>query len=262
VSEPSERSRFFTRRWRANELPAQGVWAARRRLAQAMRVVIERLITSDAPQPELDAAAARLEQYAEHLATHPKRRRYEGYAESALAQTEEEPGPWPDDAQASPGDARSEAQPSEVYREGGGHFDFSPLIGRSNPLAPPIDMRSEGGRVVGEVVFGTAYEGPPGCVHGGYVAAAFDEVLGYVQSLTGNPGMTGTLTVVYRSPTPLHEPLRFDARVERTEGRKIFTTCTLHAGARLCAEATGIFVSIKPGTFERLVAERARRSAS
>ena len=38
---------------------------------------------------------------------------------------------------------------------------------------------------------GPAYEGPPGCVHGGFIAAAFDEVLGSTQSLSGSPGMTG-----------------------------------------------------------------------
>jgi acyl-CoA thioesterase FadM len=94
------------------------------------------------------------------------------------------------------------------------------------------------------------------------VAAAFDEVLGYAQSLTGNPGMTGRLEVSYRSPTPLHTPLRFEAWVERVEGRKITARCTLHAGERLCAEATGLFITIKPGTFEKLVAERERREAS
>ena len=45
------------------------------------------------------------------------------------------------------------------------------------------------------------------------VAAAFDEVLGFVQSLSGRPGMTGTLTVRYRKPTPLHTELRFDAQL-------------------------------------------------
>ena len=122
---------------------------------------------------------------------------------------------------------------------GPGHFDFSPLIGRSNPLAPPISLREENGRVLGEVTFGSAYEGPPGSLHGGYVAAAFDEVLGYAQSLTGSPGMTGRLEVSYRSPTPLHTPLRFEAWVESVEGRKITARCTLHAGERLCAEAPG-----------------------
>jgi hypothetical protein len=55
------------------------------------------------------------------------------------------------------------------------------------------------------VTFGSAYEGPPGCVHGGYVAAAFDEMLGFVQSLGGNPGMTARLTFpigVRRRSTP------------------------------------------------------------
>ncbi len=223
-----DRSRFFTRRWRANELPATGAWAERRRLAAAMREVIERLIVSDAPEEELREAARRLEQYAAHLDGHPKRNRYEGFSESALA-------------------------------EGGSeHFDYSPLIGRSNPLAPPIEMHSEDGRVFGRVVFGSAYEGPPGCLHGGYVAAAFDEVLGYTQSLTGHPGMTGRLITHYRSPTPLHTELRFEAWVERVDGRKIFTASTLHAGERLCAEAEGLFISIKPGTFQRLVKERAR----
>jgi len=52
--------------------------------------------------------------------------------------------------------------------------------------------------------FSSAFEGGPGWVHGGYIAAAFDELLGLVQSLTGKAGMTGTLKVRYRNPCPLH----------------------------------------------------------
>jgi acyl-coenzyme A thioesterase PaaI-like protein len=244
VAEPGDpKPRFFSVRWEAQDAPATGVWAERRRLAAAMRVVIERLIASDAPEEELRVTADRLEQYAEHLANHPRRKRYEGIAESALAQ------------------AAGAGTTNEVKLVlGPGHFDFSPLIGRSNPLAPPIFVREEGGRVHADVVFGSAYEGPPGSLHGGYVAAAFDEVLGYAQSLTGNPGMTGRLEVSYRSPTPLHTPLRFEAWVESVVGRKITARCTLHAGDRLCAEATGLFISIKPGTFERLIEAREKRA--
>lgn len=219
-------------RWEEGDFQPTGIWLVRRRLATAMRRVIERLTTSDAPEQELELAAQRLEDYADHLARHPRRVRYEGSSEAVLAGAgEEDPA-------------------------GGGHFDFSPLIGRSNPLAPPIVLRSEAGRVIAEVTFGSAYEGAPGCVHGGCVAAAFDEVLGYAETFTDAPGMTGTLTVVYRSPTPLHTPLRFDAWVERVEGRKIFCKSTLHAGDRLCAEADAIFVTLKPGLYERLARER------
>jgi len=106
------------------------------------------------------------------------------------------------------------------------------------------------------VTFGSAYEGPPGSVHGGFVAAAFDEVLGYVQSLSGNPGMTGTLTVVYRRPTPLHTELRFEGEIVRVEGRKIFTRGRVHAGDVLTAEAEGVFVSIDREKLEGLMKRR------
>jgi acyl-coenzyme A thioesterase PaaI-like protein len=239
---------FARLRWILTEQPVEGVWAERRRLAQAMRAVIERLILSDAPEAELMEAARRLEQYAEHLATHPKRKRYEGIAESALAQQLASEKP---------------PEPAEMQRAiGPGHFDFSPLIGKSNPLAPPITVWEENGRVKGEAVFGSAYEGPPSCLHGGYVAAAFDEVLGFAQSLTGSPGMTGRLDVSYRSPTPLHTLVTFDAWVENVEGRKITAKSTLKAGDRLCAEATGLFITIKPGMFEKLIKEREQREAA
>ena len=191
-----------------------------------MRVVVERLVTSDAPEEELGAAADALERYAERLASHPRLSRYEGFAETANA-----------------GDVRA-------------FFDQSPVIGLANPLAPPIYLRVEGGSVVGTARFGSAYEGPPGCLHGGFVAAAFDEVLGFAQSLTGNPGMTGTLTIRYRKPTPLHTQLRFKARVVRTAGRKIFTEARLLAGELLTAEAEGIFVSIDRSRFEALANAR------
>ena len=230
--------RFFRSRWEGSASAVTGVWAARRRLASAMRAVIERLITSDAPAAELERAAGQLETYASHLATHPVRKRYVGFAESALA-----------DEQAEDAEGAS-----------GGHFDFSPLIGRSNPLAPPISMSADtDGLVSGRVTFGSAYEGPPGCVHGGYIAAAFDEVLGFAETFSNAPGMTGKLEVTYRSPTPLHVEVVFSARITRVEGRKIFVSGQLHAGERLCAECDAIFVSMKAGRFAQLVAERGTR---
>ncbi len=136
-------------------------------------------------------------------------------------------------------------------------LDRSPIIGAINPIAAPIHITTsidDTGRVnvVGCVTFGTAYEGPPGCVHGGMIAAYFDEVCGVAQSTTGNPGMTVNLTIDYRAPTPLHKPLEFRAHVASIEKRKITTHGSLHYGETLCAEATAIFVSMRPEVFERL----------
>jgi acyl-coenzyme A thioesterase PaaI-like protein len=225
----------FLTHWEASSMAATtGAWKEKRRLAAAMREVIGRLVESDAPEEELARAADALERYARQLKTHPKGRRYEGLAESSL----------------------SAGAPS--------FFDMSPLIGLANPLAPPVSMEAdrEKGQVRATVTFGAAYEGPPGCVHGGWVAAAFDEVLGFANSLSGNPGMTGTLTVRYRNPTPLHTPLRFEATLDRVEGRKKFTSSQLYAGDLLTAEAEGIFVSVDPSRFQSLLAARAKRDGA
>jgi acyl-coenzyme A thioesterase PaaI-like protein len=234
VSDPESEDPAIKRslaRWESKVSEATGAWKQKRRLAEAMRVVISRLVETDAPETELSAAADALERYAERLATHPRPNRYEGWSETSPA-----------------GDT-------------GGFFDHSPLIGLSNPLSPPIELRAHDDRkrVIGRGVFGSAYEGPPGCVHGGYVAAAFDEVLGFANALSGTPGMTGTLTVKYRRPTPLHTELRFEAQFDRAEGRKIFTSGKLFAGETLCAEAEGLFIAVPSDRFRALFEERQRR---
>ena len=111
--------------------------------------------------------------------------------------------------------------------------------------------------MVGEVTFGAAYEGPPGCVHGGFIAAGFDEVLGIAQGMSGEPGMTARLTVNYRSPSPLLQPLRFVGGIDHIDGRKIFTKGELRTVAddRLCAEAEGLFISMNPEFFQRMVSD-------
>jgi acyl-CoA thioesterase FadM len=60
--------------------------------------------------------------------------------------------------------------------------------------------------------------------------------------INGLGGFTGTLTVIYRTPTPLGERLTMRAWYDRSERRKIFAKGTLHHGDTLCAEAEGIFV--------------------
>ncbi len=196
------------------------------RLSEAVRDVLQRLVQTSAPVPVIAEAADQVEVVAALLAAHPGASTYQGFAESANA--------------------------GEPF----GFFDHSPMLGRANPLAPPIELSLDAGRMVGRVTFGPAYEGPPGCVHGGYIAAAFDEVLGSTQSLSGSPGMTGRLTVNYRSPTPLLTPLVLEGTLDRVEGRKIFTTGRLYAGDVLCAEAEGLFISIDLAKFAALKIRR------
>ncbi len=212
----------------ASDGPTTPRRAELRRLADAARLMIERLVATDAPDEVIAAATADLEAAADRFAGYHQGSLY-GFAEAANA-----------------------GDPSAM-------FDHSPFIGGANPLAPPITLEVMDGRVLGRVVFGSAYEGPPGCVHGGYVAGAFDELLGATQSLCGAPGMTGTLSIRYESPTPLHAELRLEAELDHIERRKIFVNGQMFAGDRLTATAEGIFISMRPNQFQDLMIEREGR---
>jgi len=138
----------------------------------------------------------------------------------------------------------------------------SPFIGQANPVALPLTMEFVEGGIDAVANFGTLYEGPPGCLHGGYIAGIFDEVLGTAQTFSGHVGMTGRLTIHYRSPTPLNTDLHLRARFESVRGRKILCKGTLHAGDRLCAEAEGLFISVDLKKFMALEANAQRQKGN
>lgn len=208
-----------------------------RRLAAALREVNELLVSTTAATEEIANAADRAEAFVELLASYPTGQTYQGFAESAIAGQET--------AGATPGDPEWFA-----------FFDHSPFIGLANPLSPPVHLAYDGERVVGTVTFGAAYEGPPGCVHGGYIAAVFDELLGATQSLSGDQGMTAHLGVDYRRPTPLRTEIALEGWLERREGRKIYARASMSVDGEVTAESDALFVSFDRGRFAAMLAER------
>jgi len=116
------------------------------------------------------------------------------------------------------------------------------LVGPHHPMYMPIEIETHDGVTRGCVTLDITWEGPPDHVHGGFVAHLFDCVMGQHNLNVGIPGMTGTLTIQYRRPTPLHTGLRFDVRTTASDGRKITTEARLLADDVLIAEAQGFFV--------------------
>jgi acyl-coenzyme A thioesterase PaaI-like protein len=203
------------------------VTPARVRLTEAVRHLVDAVLTAEqANEMELDEAAAMVERIAGDL----HRRDVFG---------------------ARPGGQRT--------REEVSHDDYlprSPLVGPVSPMAPPIDYEYRDGRLFARGVFHAAYEGPPGYVHGGWIALAFDEVLGMANIASGHPGMTGRLSVRYRRPTPLHTEVELEGWTENVDGRRILTRGTLTAGETVTAEAEGLFVTIDPELASQYFGER------
>lgn len=200
----------------------------RLRLAEATRQVLQHSATSLADDALVSQAAALIAEAAQLLGGGPHGRSYHGTAEGAL-------GGAPH-----------------------GFISYSPVTGPLNALASTVALETSDREITATVTYGSAYEGPPGCLHGGLIAAIFDEVLGFAQALSGAPGMTGRLEVTYRSPTPLHQPLRVTGRFDEIQGRKIMTSGEIYAGDRLCAEAVGTFISVKAEKFAQLNLDRQR----
>ena len=119
---------------------------------------------------------------------------------------------------------------------------YSFINGRFNPVAPLFNIRNEGDRVVGIGTLGAVYEGPPHSVHGGWIAAAYDQMLALANLVQDRGGFTASITVNYRQRTPLYEEIRFEAWHERAEGKKIWAKGKCTINGQLLSEAEGLFI--------------------
>lgn len=123
------------------------------------------------------------------------------------------------------------------------------LPSRGNLTLPPYEVDSaDATGVHARIVFRDFHLGGNAAAHGGHIALGFDDLLGMAAALhAGDVTRTASLTVDYRAITPLNRWLALHAWTERQEGRKVFVRATLHDGERLCAEAHGLFIVLKPG---------------
>jgi len=195
-------------------------------LAAAVRRVIAAMVAADVPDEETRALTTVVESVADRL-------------ESSAG-----PGRRP----------RVQPDPTGPPQE---FFPTSPVIGFANPVAPPVRVEAAGAGLVGSAFFDHQYEGPPGCVHGGVIAETFDELLGATSIAVGQPGMTGTLTIRYRRPTPLRTPLRLEASFVGRERRKITIRGAIYDGDTLTAEAEGVFIEMLPERFVEVLGAQA-----
>ncbi|MCX4091197.1 PaaI family thioesterase [Nocardia sp. alder85J] len=123
------------------------------------------------------------------------------------------------------------------------------LPANGNITLPPFVIdHADRDNVEARITFRTSHLGGNAAAHGGHIGVAFDSLLGTIASLYGeSPTRTASLTIDYRSITPLNKELTARAWTDRREGRKIYVLGTLYDGDRLCAEANGLFLTLKPG---------------
>jgi hypothetical protein len=135
------------------------------------------------------------------------------------------------------------------------YMDHSRDVGEFNPCFPLYSLSCANDRADGEVEFPLCYEGPPGIVHGGFLALFFDCALQQLNCDLGLAGRTTNLTMRYRRPTPLLTPLRVTA-TRTVEGDRIHSQAELYLdGELLC----GVEMSAVKGNRAALPAVSPRR---
>jgi acyl-coenzyme A thioesterase PaaI-like protein len=116
------------------------------------------------------------------------------------------------------------------------YVDHSRDIGDYNPCFPQYQLSCADDRGEGEVDFPDVYEGPPGIVHGGFLALLFDCVMQQLNCDLGVAGKTMNINVRYRRPTPLRTKLRIVATREIID-KKIHSKAQLYRDDELLCEA-------------------------
>ena len=91
------------------------------------------------------------------------------------------------------------------------YLDHSRDIGEFNAVFPRYEITVADDRAEGTITFPLVYEGPPGVVHGGFLAVFFDCILQHLSCDMGRAGKTRNLNVRYRRPTPILTELQFSA---------------------------------------------------
>jgi acyl-CoA thioesterase FadM len=81
------------------------------------------------------------------------------------------------------------------------------------------------------------------------VAAAFDDVTGFVIGKLQEPAFTGELTVRYLAAVPVDEPLEIRARLDGRERRKLFIGAELRASDAVVARCRAVYITVDLSRF-------------
>ena len=76
--------------------------------------------------------------------------------------------------------------------------------------------------MVADIQFAPWFQGGPGVVHGGAVAAFFDDLMGFVPVAHLVPAVTAHLEIDYRQPDPAGHHVRGEAWLTERDGRKLW----------------------------------------
>ena len=191
----------------------------RRRIGTALSRITDRMVRADVDTAELEAVAQALEAVAARTEGYGRRSQSEIYTRLF--------------------------QRTATRQDVLDILDYEIFTGRATPISPPMELWLDGDVVRGRANLGLPFQGPPGRVHGGVIAAMLDVLMAKTQDLTRTMGVTGTLSIRYIRATPLKTDIAMEARVLRTEGRKLFCEGRFFVNGEQTVHAEGVWIAMR-----------------
>ncbi len=126
-----------------------------------------------------------------------------------------------------------------------GMDDFCFACGPANPIGLKLKIQPhpEGGAVA-HFTAAREYQGYEGVLHGGIAATLVDEVMVWASFFQGLPVVTGTLTVKYRRPVPVGEPLEIRGWVLEASGRRVRARAEIRHQGRVLVSAESLMLRV------------------
>lgn len=126
--------------------------------------------------------------------------------------------------------------------------------GPRNPTRLGVEPTFEGDKVIAELMFHPRFEGGPGLVHGGAIAAFFDDLIGFVSMAHQRPAVTAKLEVNYLRPIPLGVSIRGEAWLSGLDGRKLWAEAVgVGDDGTRYVEVAGLFLQVGLEHFTRAI---------
>jgi acyl-coenzyme A thioesterase PaaI-like protein len=201
--------------------------AAMLRLADALRTMNEVAVCTALPAAQVEAIAQRIGELARELG----REQHDGPFSGLLPRERD-------------------------YARPGHAMPLSPVIGELSPIRPEIELSLEGQRVRGSARLGKRFIGPAGYAHGGVTAMICDQLAALASRAAGVRGVTRTLSVRYRRPTPLYQTLELEGWCEQVGEERAQVSCEIRAAGKVCVRAEAEMVLAR-----RIIEGKERRAA-
>jgi len=143
---------------------------------------------------------------------------------------------------------------------GGPSFEFEPhncfACGALNEHGLQLRLHLDQRRAWTELTLDPRFEGWAGIAHGGIVATVLDEVMAWSLVAEDNWGVTARMTVEYKRPIPIGQPIRAEGWVVRTRRRLVDAAAQVtDRDGGILATAEAVYLAADP-TRKRELQER------